>query len=522
MKKFLLVIMIGFLSGCGLSGSDLDVLREDSQSTVERILENAKQLQSEYKVERRKRVEKESEFDKTLLPKNMTFLGRAVDLKYKSHVSSKALVRSLVPVPVRFDLVDDDSKSVSLQRGRNLNTVKDHLDSISIQNNWHYYMANGVLVVTDWQFSAIELASIVGAVTAVIKSGNLGAIGATDNVLNVNFDPYEELNSMVERILGVGQQQLSEEEEEDGGFVPIVGDARYFISRSANLLYVSAPPNKIRELESVLARYNESVSRRVVIEMTVYDVSLNDSNSRFLDLNLLREAATVAALNTGNSAIVPDLFSGEFSSPGGFAPPYTEDSLSLGLNYNDGSLTANIVLSWLDTQGTVIKSNQRRFDALNNHVVTFVDTRDIEYVRERSIEREESQAGTSIVSPSVTIGERVVGRIFNLIPTIMDGRVNIQMSILDRSIVSMQPYGDAVLSGTLFEVANSDRMIPLSLGDGETRLITYFSSDSQTGRNVDNKLLPLVGDKNSLTENRVETVIVIKATIVEGVPYARF
>lgn len=502
--RFCFLMVVFLLVGCnGFS----DKIAEDvagSDVKLREIIEKATADQGEYvdKVV----ADRLPDFEEIKTPKEMIFLGEGISVIY-GNVSPKILFKSIVGgIPVRFDLINSDVDDVFPQRARNARTVGEHLDSISAQLNWHYDFQDGIVVVSDWQDAVIPIASLIGVLTGSISSD-------PSNLLTVETNPYAEVADIVSEILGVGGASSGDADGVESFSIVDSLTPRFSVSQSANMVYVSAQPNDVKSVQKVLERFNYNVSRRVIIEMTVYDVELDDNEQRSLDINLLKRASNLISLNTAGQALTSDVVTELFNLPGAFSPESVDDALSVGLNFGGNEYSGSLVLAWLDTQGVVINHVQRRFDGLNNRIITLADTVDIEYIKQRSIEREESQSGVQIVSPAVEIENRIVGRTFNILPTVVDDRINIQLFISDKSVLSETPYGDIVLSGTLFRVKNSDRMIPLSLGNGETRLLTYLTSDRQTGRSVDNKLLPVIGDKNRDNSNRLETVIVIKATV---------
>ncbi len=507
MILFTLVVLLA-LGGCSLFPKKPEEVAEEARSKLDTIVAEAQEAQSE-SIRNRPVA---PPYEPVSTPVQAVWLAAPVEAYYGG-LDARDVVRLILEGhPVQFRLFRNRTTTVTPPHAAV--TIQEHLDAIAAQANWAYEIVDGVVIVTDWQSVVIPIASLVGEASAILKTSPGAALAETDNSLSISTDAYEELEEMVGEILGVPRTATAANPDSmpiffdpEGNIVPLPipetpvmetePEASFAVSRSANLLFVSATPDKVREIKRVIDAFNASVSKRVIIDITVYDVSLTGSHSRHLDVNLLREASNVV----------------QITNTQGNAPGPVADTLSLGYSGGSSDFTWGLVLSWLETQGTVIDSIQRRFDALNNHAVTFADTQEIEYIRERSLTTQILDGGGTLITPEIEVDTRVVGRTFQLLPTIASDRINIQLAINNRTIVNRTDYGDALLSGALFNIGNADRMIPLSLGDGETRLLTYFTSETRKNQLDQNRLLPLLGDGVDNTSDRVETVIVIRAQI---------
>ncbi len=454
-----------------------------------------------------------------VIPKDALWLGDARKAHFKQG-AARTLIRALaVPHPVKFNVADDDDPVVYSPPAAVI--LKDYFDSFAVQSNWSYKVANGVLIFSDWESRTIPLAALVGEASTVLKSTNGAGVAAQENKLVVSTDAYAEIEKIVAEILHTPDNPEPVfpstiqpiRRSVDDLIVPDLGAdtavfretypspasaqaetrvARYSVSRAANMLFVSAAPNEIREVLTAMERYNASVSKRVVIDVTVYDVTLADGDKRSLNLNLLRAAAgTLASVGTGDALTIARVSSA-----------------------TERARNQTIIFDWVESHGTISKRIHRRFETLNNHAVTFLDTAEIEYVKKIALVQQTSGA-TSSVTPEVEIGAHQIGRAFNLFATIIDDRVNIQMTINDRRIGGRETYSlGSAGEGTLLNILNIDKVIPLSLRNGETRVLTYFQDESTETNHTRNKVLPVLLDGKNDRVERSETVIVISADVV--------
>lgn len=458
------------------------------------------------------------------IPKHAPWLGEARTSHFKQGNAKTLIMALAAPHPVRFDVADDPVVFAPA----NAVILKDYFDSIAIQSNWTYTVSAGVLIFSDWEVKSIFLAALVGKTSAVLKTKSGAGVSTQENQLTTATDPYSEIELLVAEILNVrtnnppitrqppvySTPQPFTETTVDGVIVPtfetisqesvppLIAEsplaeriATFSVSRSANMLSIAAKPNQVREVVAVIDQYNNSVSKRAIIDVTVYDVALTGGDNRSINLNLLK-VATNTLISTGSS-----------------------DALTISRASSAAVQARNqtIIFNWIESQGTVSKRIHRRFETLNNHAVTFLDTEEIEYVKKVALARQ-SDGATSTVTPEVEIGAHQIGREFNLLATILAGRVNIQMTINDRRISSRERYSlGGAGEGTLLNILNTDKVIPLSLRDGETRVLTYFQQDNTETNHTKNRFLPGVFNGKQDSAERSETVIVISAEIVGGV-----
>lgn len=470
------------------------------------------------------------------VPPDALWLGQARHVRFDKPVPARLAITALAdPVAVMFLMEEGNDPLIRPGTGNQI--LLDYLDQIAVQSDWVYEVVDGVLVFRDWQTTTIPIASLVGKLTGLLSSTTGVSTAVGQNQFETETDPYAEIEAIVEGILMAtpneaaqndtivrelvgepvnvlaGAVQAAEAQVQalvDSVAVPDDAATRkptFSVSRAANMLFVAARPNQVRAVNEAIAHYNESVSKRVVVNVLIYDVTLNAGEERSLDLAALLDLSRLSGRLEGTSL--------DFGLGG-------SNSLSIQ-NVPRGTPQVNqtldlqsLLLRWIETQGSVSNRMQRRFEALNNRPVTFLDTTEIEYVK--GLE-EETEEGSNIVTRTEILGQHQVGRAFSLFPTIADQRVNIQMTINSRTAfpkargVSELDAGST--ASVLYDIENTDRVIPLSLEDGETRVLTYFSSGQTQTDESRNRLLPWIADGRDNRRRLNETVIAITARIVE-------
>ncbi len=437
------------------------------------------------------------------LPKNAEFLGQIRSPKMPAVVRAKTMIRGLASrgkIPIKYDFLSDSNPMINNPLGNKKGLIlKDYFDSIAVQSDWAYRVENGVIVWSDWTSTVLSLTPIVGTTNSVLKSqsGNAEELLQT-NSLTSTTDAYGEIETLVTNILAVqsGPDAITTDITDTDTDTDTDLTPSFYVSKAANLLYLSATPNKVREVTRVIATYNQRVTQRAVISMTVYDVRFNNAERRSLDFDLLRNATHSLGISTGSS--------------GG-------DSLSISRSTNTGarSVSDNLIINWIRSQGEVVYKNDRKFEVLNNRAITFLDTVEIEYVKKLSIENV-STVGSSTTSPTIELGEHKIGRSINAFVTIVDNVVHLQLTINDRRVVEIKRYKIGTSGeGFLYDIANEDRVIPLTLADGESRMLTYFTTENQEKASSRNVLVPFLLDGQDDKSSDIQTVIIVGADIIK-------
>lgn len=464
-------------------------------------------------------------------PRDALWLGHARDLHF-SRVPLREIVKLLSNGrPVHWNFLLDADANPFVMKPPSALTIKDFFDSFANQTNMSYEIHSGVLVWSDWLVTSIELAALTGVAKASISAtGGINPdINAGINEFTVETDPYGEIEKLVADILGLndvvvdvgvlpvpillpGLGTSEADVAQNLAVVPTIpkesSDSKsprqvtFHVSRSANRLYISARPNQVREIKKLIDDFNGSVSKRVIISLALYDVQLTASDNQSLNLDLLRRATNARRLIFGSASAGNDSLS--ITRASRIAGTATAPSRAR---------EESLILNWVERQGHIVRRINHKFETQNNRAVTFVNAVELEFIKSLRLTR--SGDGDSLrETPEVDIGTHSIGRRFSFFVTIVSGRISVQMAINERRIVARNQYDLGGNTGSLFDIENVDRTIPLSLANGETRVLTYLKQNSVETNQSENTLIPVITrgqDDNSI---RTETVIVISADIV--------
>lgn len=372
-------------------------------------------------------------------------------------------------------------------------TIREHLDSIAAQADWSYALENGVVQVHDMETKSFILHAQPGSTASEINLRGLKDVGGAekDNSMTLDLDPYtNEVLDAVATILGTGETGAD-------------SAGQQAIAPSANMLIVTARPNAMRQIEALVASYNRSVSQLVRIELSLIEVTFDNSENRDLLLNLIRRSRDLPLgilLGTGSSGD-----GGSTLGAGAGAFPLDDLSLAEGQYRYDGS---SAVFEWLDTFGDTSVNYDDTIEVINNHVASVDVTRTEQYVSSITLQ---AVGQSDTVVPEIEFSELRTGTVVHVQPTIVGDRITLRMG-LSRSVpVERMPYAFAGVRGTNTTTSDFNRMLSVSLTDGEPRLLASLSSASSLDRR--SGALGIRTGKKSEASRR-ETVMLITATIL--------
>jgi len=429
------------------------------------------------------------------VPLAESWLEQPLSARYRALPANRALRLVVQGRPVRFNFSEAGAPPVVFPPGAA--TIREHLDSIAAQADWSYALEHGVVQVRDIETRQFILHAQPGSTDSEINLRGLKDAGgaAKDNAMKLTLDPYtDEILAAVSNILGDGESGQP--------------DGRVAISPSANMLIVTARPNAMRQVDKLIDAYNRSVSQIVQLEMSLIEVTFGNAENRDLLLDLIRRSndlplgLVIGGSGGGGAAIG--------IGEGGF--PLDDLSRSEGQYRYDGS---SAVFEWLGTFGDTTVNYDDTIEVINNHVASMDVTRTEQYVS--SITLEAVGEGDAVV-PEVEFSELRTGTVVHVQPTIVGDRITLRLG-LSRSVpLERTPFSFGGVSGTGFTTSDFNRLLSVSLTDGEPKLLASLSSASSLDRNSGIPLFSAlgIGTGRQTEASRRETVMLITATILKS------
>ena len=223
---------------------------------------------------------KQPEHEEVLIPRNAPWLGNRVDAQYQDS-AREAIKTVLQGRPVFFELTNDQLNPV-VTAPVDATTVIEHLDAITVQADWSYSIDNGVVVVTDTITRQFNLQAIPGIGMGRVSLGSTTGNGV-QNSLDLSSAPYRDLDQAL--------RSLTASYVARRGTGSMGSENMFSLVTATNTLTVNGPPSLMRRVARLVEDFNDSVSRKVHLTITVYDVSFSNSSQRSIDFDLLRQAA---------------------------------------------------------------------------------------------------------------------------------------------------------------------------------------------------------------------------------------
>ncbi len=375
--------------------------------------------------------------------------------------------------------------------------------------------------------------------------GGSSSGGGSGNNLRANFtlngksannnDPYEQMENMLERLIGTKPSNKKQSQNKPGLLgvnefkeiaTPIYNEPKYSLNKVTGTLYVNARPSQIEAVSRIINSYEDVMGRQVLIEAQILDVTLKDGYEYGVDWTSLRnhlaggflgsggitvggiQSAIPGAVNQGNGIIIP-------GSSTGF-----QEGNSFGLAYSDGSF--NTAIKLLNTYGHVRVLSNPTIRAKNSHP-SMISVGSITRFVSQSEAIVNNVGGSSVTTNNVITDSVFNGIVVGVLPFISaDGTVNLTIhpmqSEVNQASLALQDVGGSKI--TLPQIDFKGVTTSLALNDGDTVLLGGLISESghSTGEKVPFvSQIPLVGNmfKNrSRSTSSRELVIVLKVKVL--------
>lgn len=345
-------------------------------------------------------------------------------------------------------------------------------------------------------------------------------------------DLYKHMEDMLETLIGSTKSTVSSIDPLSGNqqfeeiATPIYNEPKYSLNRVTGTLYVNARPSQVEAVANIIESYESVMSRQVLIEAQILDVSLNDGFQFGVDWTSLRnnlaggflgngginlsgsQTTLPGATNIGNGIIIPSTSTGFPQGSG------------LGIAYSEGSFTTSIKL--LNQYGHVRVLSNPTIRAKNSHPAMISVGQITRYVSQS--ESIVNNTGGSAVTTSNVITDSVFnGIVVGVLPFIQeDGKINLTIhpmqSEVDQASLILQDVGGSKIS--LPKIDFKGVTTSLSLQDGDTVLLGGLISEGghATGENLPGiSRIPLIGNmfrnRDVATHSR-ELVVVLKVRIL--------
>ncbi len=425
-------------------------------------------------------------------PRMSVWLDKRITARFNDLDARSAIDLVVQERPVRYNTGHSPAQTVKWSPSAL--TIRDHLDSITAQADWIYRVEKGVVQVYDIETRHFALAAQPGAAQANMKMRNLSASdsGGSDNTVSVALDPYTaELAQLVRSVLGMGAVSSGAQQIDPRTSVSILP--------AANQLVVTARPNAMRRVEAVIQRYNFSTSAIVRVHISIMEVDVSDSEKHSLLLDIMRHSEN---FSVGLEVI------GDVTGSVGTLSGSVDHANS---NYRGSALVYN----WLKRFGDTSIAYDDTIEILNNHVASIDATRTERYVSKIAFTVTGSGSSES-KTPEVEFSELRTGLVIHLQPTVQENQITLRMALSRSTPVERIPFNFSGIEGVNFVTDDFNRVLSVSLKDGEPRLLMSFSEAVVSDRKEKIPYLGILGNRSDTRDRSRETIMLITANVVPG------
>lgn len=424
-------------------------------------------------------------------PRMSAWLDKRITARFDNLDARSAIDLVVQNRPVRYNTAH--SRAQTVKWSPSALTIRDHLDSITAQADWAYHVEKGVVQVYDIETRHFPLAAQPGASQADMKMRSLSTSdGGSDNTISVALDPYTaELGFLVRSVLG-----LEAASSEPGQIDPRTSVS---ILPTANQLVVTAKPHAMRQVEEVIRRYNFATSAIVRVHISIMEVDVSDSERHSLLLDIVRQS--------GNFPIGLEIIGDTTDSAG----ILTGDVANSNSSYRGSGLIYN----WLKKFGDTSIAYDDTIEILNNHVASIDATRTERYVSKIAVTVTDN-GGSDSKTPEVEFSELRTGLAIHLQPTVQDNQITLRMALSRSTPVERIPFNFSGIEGVNFVTDDFNRILSVSLKDGEPKLLMSFSEAVVSDRKEKIPYLGILGNSSDVQNRSRETIMMITANVVPG------
>jgi len=473
-NKFLTVVAVVLLFGC--SSKPLDPRQDPTMESIEE--HRAASEEAIAAVSTRQAL---MDATRTRVPDDAPWLlDKAPQSQFRSLDAQQAF-RKVSPKLVVFDVEPGEINTAAPPLTNGM-TYKDYFDAIAAQADWHWSVVPGAIHVTDAVTRQISVNQLAGQTTGKVTSASLTVDTAKSQPLEqaITADVYGDLSTALGNM------------REPGTDIQLI--------ETAGVVSVTGRPSYVRKIEQFINDYNYRMGREAHITFALYEVTISDGSTRQLDLSILRDAAISSSITS--------------------RPPSAPNSTELSLMFDEGNSFdgSEMVLRWLNTQGSTNIVLERTLPVMHMKIATIDNTRPDVYISRVATEREISGA-TETQAPTVETEEFLTGDRWLVLPNIGEDRVFLAFALNRAELTGFEEFdfGDGQVTGSLPNFNEAIYYNFLSIGHGETKIITDLSSDRSTVAQQSSPFLAWMGrlgKSNDRNSSNVQTVLTMTAHIV--------
>jgi len=400
--------------------------------------------------------------------------------------------------------VKDDSAETMLEK--QLNTVnlrdftlKDVFDFLLVDNKLDYEYQNGMLKISSYTTKTFKV-DYITAVRSAETTFSMGG-GAASNSSSSQTSG-QQASTSIGSVFKADDSNSSFWGSIKGNLTTILQPSQdsnksiskndLIINSQAGLITVTATKAKLQEVEKYIDTVLERLHKQVFIDVQIYSVTLNKTNTTGIDWSKLYSALAVKAsygslsvINTPTVDTTSGVITSATTGPGGLAQYFRVN----------GAVDLTDFVKFLRTQGDVKTVSNPKIMTLNNQPALITSGDVIFYPKVTG--GTSATATTGATNPTVETVPLNVGVTLDITPEIMDDtNILLKINPTSSSCISTNcPLQTVQVAGVAYNIAPNIAQKQLSsvvkAGDGERIILGGLIKDS-TG--TDTKKVPFLGD----------------------------
>lgn len=372
----------------------------------------------------------------------------------------------------------------------------------AIGSHWEYNEGTRVVHFYRFKTESFRLPAVQGASERSSSMGgqSQSSGGQGQPISQAQASGSHETTAQVWEEMATTLEQLISEE------------GRFAISQTAGTVTVRDRPDRLETIRTYIQDTADAMARQVDIDVTVYRVVINDTDSRAVNWNLaFRNMLGQYLINADTTAGRPDVISGGLSS---LVINVPEENADGRLNRWG---TSSAILDTLSSMGRASVVTSTSVQTANNQPAPMKIVRRHAYLE--SVAQNMTGSGTDLTSTGPTLTPGVVETGLNIfaLPHVMDDgkRMLLKMMVSLSSLESMDSYGNEQAMIQLPQIASREFERQVWLNSGETLVVAGFEqteSAEDTSSPIDRRWWGLGGNSRA-HKGREFVVIAIHPTV---------
>jgi type IVB pilus formation R64 PilN family outer membrane protein len=357
---------------------------------------------------------------------------------------------------------------------------------------WHLQWSSDTVVVHEFEVAEFDVAFIAGDTSYFL--GNRDRQQQTQ-LSNNDALSATAISNQSEQFLNFSSDDLSVWHDLEQAVSMLLSEhGQMTINQSSTSILVRDYPQQVAQVRAYLAQQNERLTRQVVIDVQIVEVTFTDEQQFSIDWD--------AVVSTAGGEGVLGFASAQLNQLNGGQMVWQQQS---------GKATGSqILIDALEQQGLVTTSNHPRVVSLNNQIAKIVLEDNATYLAAAGSSATANVGRADILQPGVV----TTGFELYLLPSIRHGEVILQLS----TELSDLERIDEVRSGEqMIQTPHTNRkkfFMKALVEHGQTLLMSGLKNERQQNQRQQSWLSLLLGGGQKTGSRRSETLVLLTPHIV--------